>query len=204
MALIVAGCRREQAGPRVEPIYDRVTGRLTLLKYDSTGKGRVDTWSEMDGARILRIAIDTNGDGKADRWEYYAANQRLEKVGFSLAGDGQEDAWSFPDADGALARIEISTRRNGSINRVEYYEKDVLVRAEEDSDGDSRIDKWETYDGPRLASVAFDTMHRGTPDRRLVYAFDGAARMETEAERGNMLSPVPAESGRNRRRSRLE
>jgi hypothetical protein len=55
------------------------------------------------------------------------------------------------------------------------------VRADEDSDEDGRPDKWETYDAGRLVSVAFDTMQRGTPDRRLIYGADGSARLEVDA-----------------------
>ncbi len=44
-------------------------------------------------------------------------------------------------------RIDVSTHRDGRIDRIEHYERDVLVRAEEDTDGDGKIDKWETYDG---------------------------------------------------------
>ena len=54
------------------------------------------------------------------------------------------------------------------------------MAAEEDSDEDGKIDKWETYDGDRLASVAFDTQHRGTADRRLIYGADGTARLEVD------------------------
>jgi hypothetical protein len=54
----------------------------------------------------------------------------------------------------------------------------VRVRAEEDSNADGRIDKWEEYDGARLVSVAVDTERRGTPDRRIVYAQDGTVRTE--------------------------
>jgi hypothetical protein len=57
---------------------------------------------------------------------------------------------------------------NGRVERTEYY------------DGGR---KWETYDGGRLAIVAFDTLHRGTPDRRLVYAADGSTRMEFDQKR---------------------
>jgi hypothetical protein len=31
-----------------------------------------------------------------------------------------------------------------------------------------------------MASVAFDTTHRGTPDRRLVYGSHGTARVEVD------------------------
>lgn len=179
-----AGCRNDanEARKRITPEYDENTGKLRLLKYDSNGNGKIDTWSYMDGARVIRIEIDSDEDGKIDRWEYYDAEQHLEKVGLSRAGDGKEDAWSFTGPDGSLDHIDVSTRRDGKVNRIERYQQNRLATAEEDDDGDGAIDKWETYDGDRLASVAFDTQHRGTPDRRLVYSADGAARMEFDVK----------------------
>jgi hypothetical protein len=168
------------AKKRIEPVYDKETGKLQLLKYDSKGDGKVDTWSYMDGARVVRIEIDKNGDGKIDRWEYYGPDQKLEKFGVSRANDGQPDAWSYVGPDGAITRIEIATQKNSKAMRTEYYEHNALVRAEEDSDGDGKIDKWETYDDDHLASVAFDTAHRGYPDRRLVYGPGGSARIEVD------------------------
>ena len=180
VALIWPACGPSADRKKIEPVYDKQTGRLQVLKYDSDGDGKVDTISHMDGARVLRIEIDKDEDGRVDRWEYYDANQKLEKVGFSRAGDGQEDAWSSAGPDGSIARIDISLARDGKVTRREYYEKDTLVRAEEDGDGDGVFDKWEAYEGGRLASVAFDTLHRGKPDRRLVYGADGSARLEVD------------------------
>ena len=65
------------------------------------------------------------------------------------------------------------TRRDGTVNRWEHYEKDALVRAEEDTNGDGKVDKWEEHRAGALASVAFDTDGDGKPDRRLVYGPDG-------------------------------
>jgi hypothetical protein len=183
LALQLAACESRQAieaRRRVQPVYDRETGKLTLIKYDSKGDGKPDTFSYMDGAQTVRIEIDEDGDGTIDRWEYYGRDQKLEKVGFSRAHDGKVDAWSYSNADGSVARIEISTARNGRVDRTEYYEHGVLLRAEEDTDGDGKIDKWEEYDSSRLALVAFDTRHRGVPDRRLVYAPDGDVRVEVD------------------------
>jgi hypothetical protein len=164
------------------PEYDPQTGKLRLLKYDSDGNGKVDTVSYLDGSRVVKIEIDKDEDGKVDRWEYYGPDQKLEKVGISRAGDGKEDAWSYADAAGAVARLEISTQRDGKVTRIEHYQQTKLVAAEEDADGDGKIDKWETYDGERLSSVAFDTQRRGVPDRRLVYALDGNARVEVDVK----------------------
>jgi hypothetical protein len=179
---LAVGCSpgANEARKRIEPVYDKQTGKLQLLKYDSNGDGKVDTWSYMDGARVVRIEIDKDGDGTIDRWEYYGPDQKLGKVGFSRVNDGREDAWSYAGADGTIERIDVSTHRDGKIDRTEHYAHDTLVRAEEDTDGDGRPDKWETYAGARLASVAFDTAHRGTPDRRLSYAADGKALLEVD------------------------
>jgi hypothetical protein len=180
-ALVVVACDASPSPTnKIEPVYNKKTGKLEVLKYDSKGDGKFDTISYMDGARIVRIEIDRDGDGKVDRWEHYGPGQKLESVGSSRANDGIEDAWSFADAAGAIVRIEVATKRDGKPNRFEYYANNILSRVEEDTDGDGRIDKWETYEGQRLASVAFDLRHRGTPDRRLVYGNDGSARMEVD------------------------
>ncbi|OFV93278.1 MAG: hypothetical protein A3G76_12025 [Acidobacteria bacterium RIFCSPLOWO2_12_FULL_65_11] len=156
VATLACGSAAEPARARIAPEYDTKTGKLQLLKYDSNGNGTVDTWSYMDGVRILRIEIDADEDGKLDRWEHYGADQKLEKVGLSPSGDGK-------------------------ATRTEWHEQDVLVRAEEDTDEDGRTDKWETYENGRLTAVAFDTLHRGTPDRRLIYGPDGSVRVEVDA-----------------------
>jgi hypothetical protein len=146
-------------------------------------------WSYMDGAKVVRIEIDRDGDGRVDRWEYYGVDQQLEKVGFSRENDGVQDAWSFGDGSGAITRIEVSTRRDGTIGRIEHFENGHIVRVEEDTDGLAGMDKWETYDGPRLASVAFDTARRGSPDRRLIYGVDGSAVMEVDPEGDGTFVP---------------
>lgn len=181
IALTCCGCNDgSAASKRISAEYNKTTGKLQLLKYDANGNGKTDTWSYMDGARVVRIEIDKDEDGKIDRWEYYDANQKLEKVGFSRLNDGKEDAWSYTGPDGSVARIEVSTKRDGTVTRIEHYQQSRLVTAEEDTDEDGKIDTWETYDGDRLASIAFDTLHRGTPDRRLIYGADGTARLEVD------------------------
>ena len=172
------------------PEYDPATGKLQLLKYDSDGDGKIDTVSHMDGARVVKIEIDKDEDGKVDRWEYYGPDQKIEKIGFSRAGDGKEDAWSYADPSGAVTRIEISTKRDGKVSRIEHYQQNKLTTAEEDADGDGKFDTWETYDGERLSSIAFDTRHRGTPDRRLVYGPNGSARVEVDVKGDGHFVPA--------------
>jgi hypothetical protein len=61
-ALISSACGPSSDSKKIEPIYDKQTGRLQVLKYDSDGDGKVDTISHMDGARVLRIDIDKDED----------------------------------------------------------------------------------------------------------------------------------------------
>ena len=40
------------AAERIRSTYDKSSGRLTRLEYDSKGDGKVDTWGYMDGMRV--------------------------------------------------------------------------------------------------------------------------------------------------------
>ena len=171
-------CGSEPAKATLLPEYDSQTGKLRLLRYDTNGDGHVDIWSYMDGARVVRIEIDRDEDGRIERWEHYGPANTLIRVGFSRLNDGVEDAWTYANPDGTVARIEISTHRNGQVNRTEFYERNTMIRAEEDADFDGRPDKWETFESGRLTSVMYDTKRRGSPDRRVTYSVDGGARVE--------------------------
>jgi hypothetical protein len=176
MSLTVAatpGCApdpgKERLKATTKATYDPQTGRLQRLTYDSNKNGKIDTWTYMDGTRILRAEVDTNEDGKIDRWEIHGADNKLEKVGFSRADDGKADAWAFQRADGKIDRVEVSTKRDGKVDRWEWYASDALARAEEDTNGDGKADKWETYAAGALQTVAFDENGDAKPDRRLTY-----------------------------------
>jgi len=190
LTVLVAGCGSPPENKQVQADYDKQTGRLRQLTYDSNKNGKPDSFSYMDGTKVLRVEIDKDEDGKIDRWEYYGADQKLEKVGLSRLNNGKVDEWAYQGPDGTVARIEISTKHDGKIGRTEFFEKGALVRAEEDADGNGTPDKWETYSNGVLTSVAFDTEGTGRPTRRLVYGKDGTlARIET----GAALEPPPSQ-----------
>lgn len=165
------------------PTYDKTTGRLKQLTYDSNKDGKIDTWTDMEGARPIQSRIDRNQDGKIDRWEYHDDKGQLLKVGFSRADTGKDDAWAFAGADGKIARIEISSAADEKkIDRWEHYDATGLVRAEEDTNADGKPDKWETYANGAVTSVAFDENHDGRPDRRLTYEGGTLVLIETEPD----------------------
>lgn len=136
----------ETSTGRVRRVIDpglRVAEVRLDLQTDA-GAVTVDARPSADG--VTRAGVDTDRDGVVDRWEYYDAEARLLKVGFSLASDGVEDAWAYHDADGQLARIEVSTRRDGAINRWEFYANGRMTRVEEDTDRDGKPDRWSRYE----------------------------------------------------------
>jgi len=180
--------------------YDQKTGRMKELTYDANKNGRIDTWTEMDGARPIRTRIDRNEDGRLDRWEYYGEKGQLIKVGFSRSDDGKADAWAYSGADGKVQRIEISSSHDeNKIDRWERYappapgqSMGALLSADEDSTGDGTPDKWETFEAGALKTVAFDENADGKPDRRLTYQTGILVLIETKPdEAGKYTTQVP-------------
>jgi hypothetical protein len=188
--ILAVGCSTQSATKAdVSAVYDEQTGKLHQLKYDANKNGRADAIGYMDGTRVLRVEIDRDEDGKVERWEYYGADQQLEKVGLSRASDGVVDQWAYRGPDGTVTKVEQSIKRDGKVQRTEFYEKGQLIAVEEDADDNGAVDKWETYSGGALASVALDTNGTGYPTRRLVYAHDGSVRVVTGAAANQQPKP---------------
>jgi hypothetical protein len=191
---LLASCSPADEGRPTAAGYDPKTGKLTTLSADANRNGRPDTVSYMNGTRILRIEVDLDEDGHVDRWDFYGADGALEKVGFSRLNDGVMDALAFYDPPDVLARMEVSTRRDGAFDRIEIYDGGVLVRSQDDTDGDGRPDKWDEYarlgagtpageSGYAVTATAFDDSGSGRPERRFVYGANGAiARVELDPD----------------------
>jgi hypothetical protein len=164
----VAACERD----RVLPIYDQA-GLLFRLDYDTDRDGRIDMRAYLDNGRTVRIEADGNGDGLVDRWEYYAADGRLDRLGTSSESDGVEDMWVVQN--GSEMRVDVSTRRDGIANRHEFHDGGRLVRAEQDTNGDGRVDEWQRFSDGKLRELLIDTtLSSNRPDRRLLYRPDGS------------------------------
>lgn len=183
LAAASAACVPAPAARRSQPSYDDFTGRLVQLSADQNGDGRVDQWTYLEGNRPLRGEADANADGRIDRWEYFNAEAALVAVGTASLDDGIEDTWvaAVPNASGEV-HLARSRRRDRQRDRHEYFRDTVLVRVEEDTNADGRIDRWDRYEGPVLREAAFDTTFSGrNPDRRVRY--DGQGRfLQVEAD----------------------
>ena len=156
----------------IQAHVDERTGRFTELRYDSNADGHADQRVHVQSDGRLRVEIDLDGNGVIDRWQYYASvttleRDQVERVGFSTAGDGVVDAWQIIGPVGPTGRVEVSTGRDGRIDRWEQYENGLLSRVDEDTDGDGRGDAWWIYDGGVLiaTSGSRSTVIRGNPSR---------------------------------------
>ena len=183
--LVVAGCsdpEEERIKATTQATYDPETGRLTRLTADLNKNGVIDTWTYMDGTRPVRSEIDADEDGKIEKWEYHGDDGTVIKVALSREKNGKADIWMYPGPDRTLARAEISSEQDESkIDRWEWYEGEQLVRAEEDASGDGVVDKWETHRGGSLATMMLDEDYDGSPDRRLTYG-EGGRLLTIESE----------------------
>ena len=142
------------------PTYNAQTGRLERISYDRNNDGKPDAWLYMDGTKATRSELDENYDGAVDRWEDYQS-------GVTTAPGGARAARR---AGASRAVHAASTGRSVAGSPIEDGR---LASVEEDTTGDGRPDKWETWADGSLAEVALDTKSAGKPDRRLVYPADG-------------------------------
>jgi hypothetical protein len=170
----VAGC----APPgRAFGVYTHDARVLVRVDYDYNGDGRIDVRTYMRGARPVRLEGDANGDGRIDRWEYYGPSGELQRIGASTQLDGREDTWVR--TAGGERHVEISTRRDGTVDRRESYRGETLVRTEADTNHDGLPDTWQEFSEGALVRLLLDESGRsGRPTRRIHYARDGTARIE--------------------------
>jgi hypothetical protein len=195
LTAVGAACTTTDAPRRVTPTYDDFSRRLLALYADQDGDGRVDQWTYFDGNLVLRGEKDADGDGRIDRWEYFDRNAALERIGSSSLNDGIEDTWTSPRAANGDARIDRSRRRDRQIDRREFFSGDVMVRAEEDSNGDGRIDRWDRYEGSVLRQAEFDTtLRQGRANRRAIYDAKGHfVRVEIDPEFDGTFVAAPGQ-----------
>ena len=173
--VLMSACAQEPSDRRPVPDYDTFTGRLVRLGADQNGDGRLDQWTYLEGNRPLRGEADVDGDGRIDRWEYFNADAALVAIGTSSLGDGIEDTWTQVALTAAgEAHVARSRHRDRQLDRHEYFKDNVLVRAEEDTNADGRIDRWDRYEGSVMREVLLDTTFgTGKADRRLLYDAQG-------------------------------
>ena len=143
---MLAACSATPSSPRDTTVaqHDPESGRLKRIEFDTTHNGRNDAVGIMDGTHVERIEVDEDEDGIVDRWEFYNADRRLERVGFSRQHNGVMDSIVPREGWRDGTNRDVHSRR-WTLSQLEHYQSESLARVEEDTNGDGRTDKWETY-----------------------------------------------------------
>jgi hypothetical protein len=183
--LLAASCAAPPDQSRARASYDPFTSKLIQLSADTNRDGQIDQWTFLDGNRPLRGEADTDHDGRIDRWEYFNESAQLVRVGSSSANDGIEDTWTYVQPIDGASRVDRSRARDRHIDRREYMKGTVLLRVEEDTNGDGLLDRWDRYEDGVLVEAAYDTSFAAArPDRRLRYDAQGRfMAVEADVER---------------------
>jgi hypothetical protein len=162
-----------------------------------SGTSEVQPTYNKDSGRLERISYDRNRDTRMDAW-LVMDGTRVIRAELDENFDGVVDRWEYygdqavstaaaPGSGlvprGTLVRAEQATRGDGKVNRRESYADGQLSSVEEDTNGDGKTDKWETWSGGTLRVMALDTKGASKPDRRLVYPPDGSSpRLEVDRD----------------------
>jgi hypothetical protein len=117
-------------------------GHLERVVYDSDGDHRAEVVTVFGPSGVpLRAQVDTDNDGIVDRWEYYAPDGRISKVGTARRVPGRPDLWTYPDGFGGISRKEYDDDGDGRPERAEDLLDGAVVAEEFDTDGDGRWDR---------------------------------------------------------------
>jgi antitoxin component YwqK of YwqJK toxin-antitoxin module len=162
--------------PEIEMVFDARSGALLTRSDDTDYDGQLDAVNRYEHGKIIERIEDTNGDGEPDRWITYE-NERGSRMEVDRNFDGTPDAF-YVYANGTLIYEEQDTDGDGKIDRrvefvdrhrsVEledrdhdgklesqtfYDKKEIPVRTEQDTNGDSKTDVWEFYEGKDPAKM---------------------------------------------------
>jgi hypothetical protein len=141
---------------------DPKTGESLLVHESTTSQGRIRRVMDTR-MRLKEVALDADGDGVMEAGAT-ATDANIAGAGFSLANDGVIDAWAYRNTAGALVRVEVSTKRDGRIDRWEHYRNDRVIRVDLDTDGNGRPDRWQTFEDGILIDTFIDANEDGRAD----------------------------------------
>ena len=128
-------------------------GEIVRQEEATHGDGRVDTWSYFRDGKLVRREIDSRGKGVADT-VYFYENDQLVREDRDELGTGHANFRAFYQG-GRLAKVEKISNGSGRTDRWIYYDTsqngEIVLREEQDLNGDGIIDVWSHYENGRLA-----------------------------------------------------
>jgi hypothetical protein len=122
------------------------SGRMTLREVDGDRDGKKDDVYRYRYDSLVELRRDSDGDGAIDHVEIFERRQRVQAID-DTNRDERMDTWTTYQvvaAQEVVVRIERDTKGAGKPTVFETYRAEigapVLVKREEDLDGDGVID----------------------------------------------------------------
>ena len=135
---------------------------------DLNRDGKPDQWYlSGQGGKLLRIERDLNFDDRVDVWEYPGATEgSVSEAEMDLDHDGRVDVVVYYREDGSLERKEMALEFGDRFTLFQFFDNaGKLLRVEHDEDGDGVVDRWDYYEGERVARTGWDEDKDGQPDQ---------------------------------------
>lgn len=140
---------------------------LNSTPADLNRDEKPDQWTLSGaGGKVLRIERDLNFDNIVDVWQYPNEAGVVIEEEMDLDHDRQVDVVVFYREDATVEHKELAIEFKGQFTVFKYYDQtEQLLRVEQDEDADGRMDRWDYYEGKRLARTGWDEDNDGVPDR---------------------------------------
>jgi hypothetical protein len=133
------------------------------------------------GSGVADLVEDRNHDGKPDHWVYREGGHIVREV-FDDRGKGVPDRILYYDATGTqVVRSEEDTNGDGRIDTWTEYKNGQIVNRRADTDSDGTVDTWTFYHDGQVVRLEQDTDGDGLPDR--IEFYEGGHRVREERDR---------------------
>jgi hypothetical protein len=130
---------------------------------------------------VADLVEDRNHDGRPDHWVYREGG-RIVREAFDDHGKGSPDRILYYDATGTqVVRSEEDTNGDGRIDTWTDYKNGQIVNRRADTDGDGMVDTWTFFHDGQVVRQEQDTDGDGMPDRFEFY--EGGHRVREEVDR---------------------
>lgn len=125
---------------------------IVRQEEDTSGDGKVDTWSTFHEGKLVRREVDTKNSGRPDT-AYYYENDKIAREERDRNRDGRPSFRAIYQ-DGRLGKVEKDINRDGKIDLWITYDTNqtekVIIKEERDLNGDGAVDLWSYYEDGRL------------------------------------------------------
>jgi hypothetical protein len=140
------------------------------------------------GPGVADLVEDRNHDGRPDHWVYREGGRVVREV-FDDHGKGVPDRILYYDATGTqVVRSEEDTNGDGRIDTWTDYKNGQIVNRRADTDGDGVVDTWTFYRDGQIVRLEQDTDGDGLPDR--IEFYEGGHRVREERDRNGKAAVI--------------